>query len=276
MRTDIPLRPVAPGQILCINRKVHDSPVKDRQAAFVNRFAQGSNGILASYEEASLYPLDHPWCIRGMKFTAAVNQCWNTGRTFYYIDNGYFGNLRSKTYFRIIKNNVHDIRDVIARPNDRLSLCEYKTKKFTPGKKILIAPPSEKSLSMWNMNPDVWVAEVIEELKKYTDRPVEIRLKRPRSERLEENTMEEALAGDVHCLITYNSVAAVEAVMLGKPAIVLGPNAAQAVCSHSLSDIENPKKPTEDERYAWLKHLSYSQFTFAEMSNGTAWRILNQ
>jgi len=91
-----------------------------------------------------------------------------------------------------------------------------------------------------------------------------------------ENTMYEALADDVHCLITYNSVAAVEAVMLGKPAICLGPNAAAVVSSTDLSQVENPKFPIEDEREAWLRHLSYSQFTFSEMSDGTAWRILNE
>jgi hypothetical protein len=63
--------------------------------------------------------------------------------------------------------------------------------------------------------------------------------------------------------------------MLGKPAITLGPNAAGVVCSNTLAEIENPRIPTYDERNAWLRHLSYSQFTFDEMSNGTAWRILN-
>ena len=126
------------------------------------------------------------------------------------------------------------------------------------------------------MTPDKWIADTIAELKKYTDRPIEIRLKRPRTIRLKENTIEEALADDVHCLVTYNSVAANEAVMLGKPAIVLGPNAAHSVANKSLADVENLYYPTEDEREMWLRHLSYSQFTFIEMENGTAWRMLNE
>jgi len=125
------------------------------------------------------------------------------------------------------------------------------------------------------MDPEQWVSETIAEIKKHTDRPIEIRLKRPRTDRLKEDTMEEALDRNVHCLVTYNSVAAVEAVMLGKPAICLGPNAAGVVSSNLLSEIENPKYPDADLREAWLRHLSYSQFTFDEMSNGTAWGILN-
>ena len=280
MHIDIPVRTeIKSADLLCINRKMHDQPVKARQAAFVDRFLAGAEAAgqpshLVSYHEALRYPVTNPWYIRGMKFTAGVNDCWQNGRAFYYTDNGYLGNGQTKTYFRIVKNHVHDIRSIIQRPRDRLNRCQYYTLPHTLGRKILIAPPSVKSLSLWGMDPEVWVAQVVDQLKRFTDRPIEIRLKRPRSERMAENTMYEALTDDVHCLITYNSVAAVEAVMLGKPAICLGPNAASVVSSTDLSQVENPKFPTEDEREAWLRHLSYSQFTFSEMSDGTAWRIL--
>jgi hypothetical protein len=210
-----------------------------------------------------------------MKFTAIVNQCWQTGRTFYYIDNGYVGNVDKKVWFRIIKNHVHDIRPVIERPRDRLDQCPFTLKKFSLGSKILVAPPSEKSFSLWAIDQQQWIDETVAEIKRHTDRPIEIRLKRTRDDRMRENTMEEALADDVHCLVTYNSVAACEAIMLGKPAITLGPNAAGVLSSHTLAEIENLKIPTEDQREAWLRHLSYSQFTFTEMSDGTAWKILN-
>lgn len=281
MHVDIPARPdIQTTDLLCINRKMHDQGVKPRQAAFVDRFmkgaiAAGQHSHLVSYHEALQYPTSNPWLIRGMKFTAAVNDCWVKGRDFYYIDNGYLGNGQSKTYFRIIKNHVHDVRSIIERPRDRLSRCHFRVKPQSSGSKILIAPPSQKSLSLWNMDPEAWVEQTVTELKKHTDRPVEIRLKRPRAERMIENTMEQALDDDVYCLVTYNSVAAVEAVMLGKPAICLGPNAASVVANTSVDKIENLFFPDDDLRDLWLRHLSYSQFTFAEMSDGTAWRILN-
>ena len=281
MKIDIPIRPeIGPTDLLCINRKLHDQAVKPRQAAFVDRFKLGAEACgqashLVSYHEAMHYPVTNPWHIRGMKFTAAVNDCWRDGRTFYYIDNGYLGNGQTKTYFRIIKNHVHDIRPIIERPGDRLARCHYRVKPRSTGSKILIAPPSHKSLSLWNMDPEIWVAETIAQLKQHTDRPIEIRLKRPRAERMAENTMEQALDDDVYCLVTYNSVAAVEAVMMGKPALCLGPNAAAVVGNTTVDSIENLFFPDDDLRVAWLRHLSYSQFTFAEMTDGTAWRILN-
>ena len=67
-----------------------------------------------------------------------------------------------------------------------------------------------------------------------------------------------------------------EAVMLGKPAIVLGPSAAHNVCSDSLEDIEKLYIPTLDEVEEWAAHLAYCQFTEAEMRDGTAWKILNE
>jgi hypothetical protein len=276
MTPDISKRDFKPGQVLCINRKIHDSEIKVRQSAFVDRFAQGCDGALVSSQEAVLTPVEHPFGIRGMKFTAIVNQCWQTGRTFYYIDNGYVGNVDKKVWFRIIKNHVHDIRPVIERPRDRLDQCPFTLKKFSLGSKILVAPPSEKSFSLWAIDQQQWIDETVAEIKRHTDRPIEIRLKRTRDDRMRENTMEEALADDVHCLVTYNSVAACEAIMLGKPAITLGPNAAGVLSSHTLAEIENLKIPTEDQREAWLRHLSYSQFTFTEMSDGTAWSILNE
>ena len=56
------------------------------------------------------------------------------------------------------------------------------------------------------------------ELQKYTDRPVEIRLKPNRSERISTKPLEAALADDVYCLITYNSIAALEA--LNRPLLL--------------------------------------------------------
>ena len=117
---------------------------------------------------------------------------------------------------------------------------------------------------------------LVEQLEQITDRPIEIRMKPIRSQRVTGSTIQEALQDDVHCLVTYNSIAATEALMEGKAAITLGPNAAQLICETDLANLETPRIPTEDEMYAFLTHLSYSQFTQTEMEDGTAWRILQE
>jgi hypothetical protein len=87
--------------------------------------------------------------------------------------------------------------------------------------------------------------------------------------------MEMALDCDVHCLVTFSSIAAGEALLHGKPAITLGPNAAAPLCSQRLDEIENPRIPSIEEVEAWARHMAYCQFTEVEMRDGTAWRILN-
>jgi hypothetical protein len=140
---------------------------------------------------------------------------------------------------------------------------------------VLLAPPSQKLLNLYNINLESWLDSTINEIKQHTDREIVIRTKQGRSTRVNDDTMEMALDRDVHCLVTFSSIAAGEALLLGKPAITLGPNAAAALCSQSLSEIETPKIPTLDEVLAWAAHLSYCQFTEPEMRDGTAWRILN-
>ena len=77
-------------------------------------------------------------------------------------------------------------------------------------------------------------------------------------------------------LVTFNSIAATEALLVGKPAIALAPNAAQALCNKNLHDVEALNYPSIDEVHAFARHLSYCQFTANELRSGYAWDILNE
>ena len=134
---------------------------------------------------------------------------------------------------------------------------------------------SQKLLNLYNINLDQWLANTQTNIRKYTDREIVVRLKQSRSVRQNTDTIQMALDDDVFCLVTFSSIAAVESLLHGKPAITLGPNAAAPLCSHDVSEIENPKIPTLDEVRSLIRHLSYCQFTEAEMRDGTAWQILN-
>jgi hypothetical protein len=211
----------------------------------------------------------------------AIKRCWSTGRPFYAIDTGYFGNDKHKRWHRITYNALQNMEAIVDRPDDRLKiqLGDWQDiyKPFTPGEKILVCPPSDKVMNMFNQGTaEEWTKKCVAQIRKITNRPVVIRMKPIRSERISTKTIQDALADDVHCLVTYNSIAATEALMEGKPAITLGPNAAQLVCETKLENIENPRIPSEKQMYAFMKHLSYAQFTQAEMEDGTAWKILTE
>ena len=236
-------------------------------------FVQGTGGQISTWEKEQNNMT--PAVLRGITKRKQMEGCRAAGRDFYYMDTGYFGNGKRKLYHRITKNDVQNFGPIIDRPNDRLACTGVGLTKFRPGTNVLLAPPSQKLLNLYDINLEEWLQQTQNEIKKHTDRPIVIRLKQGRSTRINDDTMEMALAQDVHCLVTFSSIAAGEALLLGKPAITLGPNAAAALCSQSLSEIENPKIPTLDEVAAWARHIAYCQFTEVEMRNGTAWNILN-
>ena len=236
-------------------------------------FVQGAGGQISNWtkEEFNTTPV----VLRGITKRKQMQSCKNTGRDFYYIDTGYFGNGKKKTFHRITKNDVQWFGNIVERPGDRLEKTGVQIAKMRRGTNILIAPPSQKLLNNYDIVLEEWLEKVQTEIQAHTDRPVVIRTKQSRSTRVNDDTMEMALDQDVHCLVTFSSIAAGEALLLGKPAITLGPNAAGPLCSHSISEIENPYIPTLDEVGAWARHLAYCQFTEIEMLDGTAWRILN-
>lgn len=241
---------------------------------FLQSFIMGSGGQIAVWDRVKDSQV--PVVLRGVTKRKQMLACRETGRDFYYIDTGYFGNSRKKTFHRITKNDMQNLGPVIHRPRDRLAFTGYQARKFRPGSKILLAPPSQKLLMCYNLDLSQWIKDTVEEIKKHTDREIVIREKQGRSVRVTTDTIEMALDQDIHCLVTFSSIAAVEAVLFGKPAIVLGPSAAHSVCSQSLGDLEKPYIPTLDEVEEWAAHLAYCQFTELEMRNGTAWNILNE
>lgn len=249
---------------------------------YLRSFMKGVNGIESTWEKEK--HTDSILIIRGLGGGSqkAIKRCWDTGRPFYAIDTGYFGNSKHKVWHRVTYNALQNMNKIIPRSADRLELQLESTwkeiyKPFTPGSKILVCPPSDKVMNFFGQGTaKSWTDKLVAQIKTLTDRPIEIRMKPIRSERISTKTIQDALQADVHCLVTYNSIAATEALMEGKPAITLGPNAAQLVCETDLENIETPRIPTEDEMRQFLTHLSYSQFTQPEMEDGTAWRILQE
>ena len=259
----------------------------DSEGGFTNRqglpfdpilaeFVKGSGGQISNWNREQ--HSDSALVIRGLGGGSrkALHHCWKTGRTYYTIDTGYFGNVKNKYLHRITKNGLQYTGAIKERPNDRARQFGYRYKKFQPGSKILVCPPSVKVMEVWGENLEEWVARTVAELKKFTDREIEIRLKPSRTDRISTNTIQEALAQDVHCLVTYNSIAAVEALMEGKPALVLGNNAASVIAETDIASIDSPRVPDRATMEAFMNNLAYCQFTTQEMKSGFAWRTVNE
>ena len=253
--------------MICLSKNLSDE--------YTNMFAKGAGLPIEDYT----YDFgNNPILIRSMGKRKLIKQCWENNHTFYYMDSGYVGNYKSKSnaygwklWHRIVKNDVQHT-DIIDRPDDRWKRIAYPIEDRKQGSHILLVTPSEKPCKFYGINKDTWVKETVAEIKKHTDRPIVVRDKATRQQRINKTIFEDL--NNCHALVTYQSIAAVESVLYGVPAFTLAPTAADPVCDKTLSLIENPTLQDLDKIYKWACHLAYGQFHIDEFKNGTAYRIL--
>jgi len=248
---------------------------KNKTDEYINMFAHGAKLPIYDYDN---YPDNKDIVIRSMGKRKLIKQCWETNKTFYYMDSGYVGNYKSKSnpygwklWHRIVKNDVQH-SNIIDRPGDRWKQLDYPIENRKQGEHILLVTPSEKPCKFYGIDKDTWVSNTISEIKKYTDRPIVIRDKAPRQQRITRTIFEDL--NNCHALVTYQSIAAVESVLYGVPAFTLAPTAADPVCDKDLSLIEHPTQQDQDKIYKWACHLAYGQFHIDELKTGTAYRLL--
>ena len=258
---------------------------KDGNDEYINMFANGSGDTVVSTDKFIYESSTDPIILRGILKYKLMQQCWKDNRSFYYMDTGYLGNQKNplnpngwKYWHRIVKNDLQH-NEIIKRPSDRWQALKLPIENWKKhGSKIIIAAPDEKPCKFYGIDKDTWIAETIATLKQYTDREIIVRDRaKSRLQRIEHNTLKQALDDDVYALVTYNSVAATESVLYGIPAFTLAPtNAASPVCSQDLSQIETPYYPEMDKVFEWACHLAYGQFHINEFKNGTAKRMLEE
>lgn len=254
--------------MICLSKNLSDE--------YINSFAAGSKLPVQNYDE----PIpDGPILIRSIAKKELIKDRMQSGKPFYYMDSGYVGNYKDdnnrmghKWYHRIVKNSMQH-STIIERPSDRWEAGGWKySKRKGTGRYILLVVPSGKALSFWDINPNSWVEKTIAEIKSNTDRPIIVREKTARAERLKNDIFKDL--DRAWATVTFNSIAAVESVMYGIPAFTLAPTAADPVADKDLSLLENPTIQHVDKLAAWCHHLAYGQFHINEFKNGKAYKIL--
>jgi hypothetical protein len=246
---------------------------KGGEDEYINMLAKGLGQTPIS--EFDYAASSDPIVLRGILKHKVMKRCWEDRRDFYYVDTGYFGNSRWKEWHRIVKNNLQ-LTEIQNRPGDRWEKHKIKFQPWINGSKIVVAAPDEKPCKFYNIKLDEWIAQTVTTLKQYTDRPIVVRQRAPkRIDRIQTDTLAQALT-DAHALVTFNSNAATESVLLGVPVFTLAPNAAGPVGLQDLTQIETPYYPDRDKLYAWASSLAYGQVHISEMKNGSALRIIEE
>ena len=191
---------------------------------------------------------------------------------FWFIDSGYTNFIEpNKKWHRLTRNHLHFNRSFVA-PATRLSnFTSFPRPWRKDGSKILIVEPGEFAAGIFHTEAKSWGQQVAEELKKHTDRPVEFRSKTNKKTR--KSLYQQLLTGDYYCTISINSNSAVESIWAGVPAITLDKHVSNAVTRNSLAQINDLYYgPLGD----WLAWLSYCQFTYDELMDGTALEIIKE
>lgn len=81
-----------------------------------------------------------------------------------------------------------------------------------------------------------------------------------------------------YALVTHGSHAAIDAILAGVPAVVLGDGAARPVASTDIDDLIEPPMPFPDRetRARWLAAIAWWQWRIHEMQDGSMWRFLRE
>ena len=232
-----------------------------------------------------------PIIFRGMAKSSLIKQCVDNNIDFYYIDTGYI-NQKLKIWHRFTKNNFQVLNhlsydeltqrtNINKLKNRFFEIVKKNYNSFKPelrkkGDKILITPPTNKVFKHFNYDVDKWISETYNKIKKITDREIVVRYKpKSRFVRTHKNTFLKNLKNNVHCLVTFNSITAIEAIINGCPAITLGPNAASYLTEDKIDNIENPYYPDEDKIREHLLYLTACQFKKEEFLDNYAIETVN-
>jgi hypothetical protein len=191
---------------------------------------------------------------------------------FWFIDSGYTNFVESnKKWHRLVRNHIHFYKEFEA-PVDRLGVFNQFPKQWrTSGEKILVIEPGPFAAGISRIDLKTWKYGVEAELRKFTDKKIVFREKTPKKQR--DPLYQHLCNEDYYCLVNISSNAATEAIWAGVPTITLDTHITNSVTVNKLSDVNNLVRPNLAN---WLCMLSYSQFTYEELINGTALEIIKR
>ena len=187
--------------------------------------------------------------------------------------------------------HIDSLRWQKIKKNLGLELKDYRTS----GNHILLLLQRNGGWSMGTLDVQDWANKVINTLRKFTDRPIVIRL-HPGDKTSQEivktnnpkckivfsknvflSTNKNLIDDLKNCwaAINYNSSPVVGAAIEGYPIFVLDPSKSQCleIANTDLSAIENPMLPN---RQKWIERLSMFHWNFDELKSGECWHHMRQ
>ncbi len=222
--------------------------------------------------------------------TYVMKSCTEHGVHYVYFDKGYINrgwdaSEDREAYYRFSLDSFQPLPyfQAIPRPPDRWEKLNVKLHpRRENGEYIIYAGCSEKFARWYHFEPTEHATRVIHEIKALTSRPIIYRPKPsygravpiPGSVYSKGRCKIEEELENAYALVTFSSNAALDAILYGVPAVVLGPGIARPVSNTDLSMINHLSFPTDQERFQWCCDLAYCQWQLKEIRDGTLWQEL--
>ena len=260
---------------------------KPRTQQYVDAFISGSGrGKIYQFRDLKELPREELTMYGILAGSGEIYKwCEKENKNFYFMDHGYFTNAHNHPHWLRITKNKHCQNILQEKPTDRYEkYFKQDIKPWNKGKKILVLPPTNAIANFFNVTD--WLSKTLKILKDNTDREINVREKpyNPTIEidhvgatvKVDKPTVHKGNIDwqDYYATVTYNSNTMIASLANGVPVFCDKINSAAAPISETdLSKIETPKY---GDRIALFSSLAYNNWTLQEMTNGTAWRMLNE
>src|SRR3989338_7336791 len=222
-----------------------------------------------------------------------LHTCRRKGASFIYFDKGYlhrgWNTGKHGGYIRFAINDVHPLRYFlrIPRPSDRWEKLNVRLKPLRQGNHILYADCTRKFAAYHDLDPIAFASKAVETIQRTTDKPILYRQKPSARDVLSKSPIPGTILSDIRvpiekelskvfALVTFSSNAALDAIVNGVPAFVLGPGIAKPVSNTDLEKLADPWFPTDAERLRWCHAVAYCQWQIWEIEEGLVWQDLKR
>jgi hypothetical protein len=202
-----------------------------------------------------------------------LDQAVADGHDYYYMDHAFMG--RGK-YYRAARNAVQyqpTDQSINQATPDRYERLRYDTApEWQPrtGTSIVICPNSPTYMSWFGIDAHEWVLDLVDKIGRRSSRPIVVRWKASAKNRPLYVDLHTA-----HMVVTFSSMAAVEAIRAGVPVCTLAPWATtRSMGITDIAQVDDPVYPARRLPFLW--DLADHQWSMDEIHAGLAWQTLER
>jgi hypothetical protein len=211
--------------------------------------------------------------------TNARQESQAAGFDYLYADGPYFLRRKAEEIRLAWTTNWYQLGDGPERTADLNARgVEMKPWRKVRGSTVYVCPSAHLIHQFaYGDDADEWVEATMAEIKRHTDRPVQLRWKNAGNNNIEQRTKSmEKCFDDAWAIVTAGSTIGCEALVYGVPVISTQKCAASPLALDDVSQIEAPFEPDDDERWRWANNLAARQFDNGMLRSGQAWAIMRE